>query len=321
MRYVSTLDRLSDSVSNVDDEFLLAVINGLSGDEKSLPCRYFYDARGSELFEEITELPEYYPTRTEAAILSECAPEIARSFADDDTLVEFGSGSSRKTEILLDLLPDSVGYVAIDVSDAALVQAKERLGLRYAKRTLRSIVADFSELEVLPRAIANGRAVGFFPGSTIGNFAPRQASRLLGHFKRLLGPGGRLIIGVDLKKDVATLVNAYDDADGITAAFNLNLLSRINRQLAGTFDTTAFSHCALYNEDQGRIEMHLVSERAQDVAVAGRIFHFTEGETIHTENSYKYSVSEFRALAAAAGWTAGRVWTDRNELFSVHELT
>lgn len=321
MRYVPTLDRPSANVTKVDDEFLLAVIDGLSEPEKTLPCRYFYDARGSELFEEITRLPEYYPTRTEMTILNDCAIDIAEAVGPEELLVEFGSGSSRKTEILLDLLADRVRYVPIDVSDAALAQATVRLAIRYPALDVRTIVGDFSDLPALPGDLSGRPATGFFPGSTIGNFAPRQASRLLAHFKQLLGTGGRLIIGVDLKKNIPTLINAYDDAEGVTAAFNLNLLSRINRELEGSFDETTFSHRAIYNEDEGRIEMHLVSEREQDVEVSGCVFHFSEGESIHTENSYKYTVVEFRALAAEAGWLPGRVWTDEKNLFSIHELT
>jgi dimethylhistidine N-methyltransferase len=321
MRYVPTLDRRDQSATKIHDEFSLAVINGLSGLRKTLPCRYFYDARGSALFEEITQLPEYYPTRTETVILGECAGEIADAVGEDDLLVEFGSGSSRKTEILLDLLADRIVYVPIDVSEAALAEAKARLAIRYPALEVRTILSDFGDMLALPADIAGRRATGFFPGSTIGNFAPRQAARLLAHFRKLLGSSGRLIIGVDLKKDKPTLINAYDDADGVTAAFNLNLLSRINRELGGSFDETSFVHRAIYNEDEGRIEMHLVSERAQDVEASGRTFHFSEGESIHTENSYKYTVDEFRALAADAGWLPGRVWTDASDLFSIHELT
>ncbi|MFA5958749.1 L-histidine N(alpha)-methyltransferase [Hyphomicrobium sp.] len=320
MRYVPTLERLPADVSKVDSEFSISVIEGLSRAQKELPCRYFYDARGSALFEEITRLPEYYPTRTEAQILRGCASDLVEDFRDGDLFIEFGSGSSLKTQILLDRVAARIVYVPVDVSETALADAVMRLAVRYPGLEVRPLVADFSRLTALPRDLASRRAVGFFPGSTIGNLAPREAEILLSSFRRVLGKDGRLIIGVDLKKDQQTLTRAYDDAAGVTAAFNMNLLSRINRELGGTFDERAFVHKAIYNSEQGRIEMHLVSEREQDVRVCGRIFHFRKGESIHTENSYKYKVAEFRDLATRAGWQAERVWTDANNLFSVHEL-
>lgn len=320
MRYMPTLERLPTAGAKAEAEFANSVIAGLSRAQKELPCRYFYDARGSELFEEITRLPEYYPTRTEAAILKTCAVDLAEGFADGDLLVEFGSGSSLKTEILLDRVSDRVVYVPIDVSETALTEAMVRLAVRYPALDVRPLIADFSALSSLPRDLAGRRAVGFFPGSTIGNLAPKEAISLLAGFKRVLGKGGRLIIGVDLKKDPQTLVRAYDDDEGVTAAFNLNLLTRINRELGGTFDERAFVHKAHYNSIAGRIEMHLVSACIQDVRACGRVFHFRQGESIHTENSYKYTVSEFRTLAEKAGWQAERVWTDERDLFSVHAL-
>jgi dimethylhistidine N-methyltransferase len=320
MRYVPTLERLPETITKVDNEFAVAVIEGLSRRQKELPCRYFYDARGSTLFEEITRLPEYYPTRTEAGILKECATELVEEFSDGDLFVEFGSGSSLKTEILLNRISARIVYVPIDVSEAALADAVIRLAVRYPSLDVRPLTANFSSLSVLPKDLAGRRAFGFFPGSTIGNLAPHDAVQLLSGFRRVLGKDGRLIIGVDLKKDVQTLIRAYDDEAGVTAAFNLNLLTRINRELDGTFDESAFAHKAIYNARAGRIEMHLVSERAQDVNVCGRVFHFSEGESIHTENSYKYTIAEFRDLAVRADWTAQRMWTDANNLFSVHEL-
>jgi dimethylhistidine N-methyltransferase len=320
MRYVSTLEQLPADVTKVDDEFSIAVIEGLSSAQKTLPCRYFYDARGSMLFEEITRLPEYYPTRTEADILRGCASELVKGISDGELFVEFGSGSSLKTEILLSRVTARVIYVPIDVSESALADAMIRLAVRYPSLEVRPVVANFSDLSVLPRDLVGRRAVGFFPGSTIGNLAPKDATQLLSGFRRVLGRDGRLIIGVDLKKDPRTLVKAYDDEAGVTAAFNLNLLARINRELGGTFDEGAFHHKSVYNAEAGRIEMHLVSDQAQDVRVSGRKFHFREGESIHTENSYKYTLEEFRDLATAAGWNAKRVWTDAGNLFSVHEL-
>ena len=303
-----------------ENDFAGAVLEGLSKPSKTLPCRFFYDARGSELFEEITRLPEYYPTRTETAILRAHAPAMADGIAEDGVLVEFGSGSSLKTEVLLDKLPRLAAYVAIDVSESALRDAKQRLMARFPKLDVRPLVGDFSFPVALPADLAGRPKTGFFPGSTIGNLTPAEAQRLLGVFRELLSPGGRLIVGVDLKKEVRKLELAYNDAAGVTAAFNLNLLARINREIGGTFDLDAFRHAAIYNPRDGRIEMHLVSRRDQDVSIAGRRFRFRTGESIHTENSYKYTVRQFHGVARAAGWTPTRVWTDPSNLFSVHEL-
>jgi dimethylhistidine N-methyltransferase len=312
--------RLPDVIAGSDREFAASVIEGLSMPRKSLPCRFFYDARGSELFEEITRLPEYYPTRTEIAILDAHAAEIASRVDDGAVLVEFGSGSSRKTEILLGCLPRLRAYVPIDVSESALEEAKRRLIKRFPALAVRPIAGDFSRLLGLPPDLAKARKVGFFPGSTIGNFSPFAARKLLGAMWRLLAPDGRLIVGVDLKKDARTLVRAYNDAAGVTAAFNLNLLTRINRELEGSFDLDGFRHEAIYDPREGRVEMHIVSIRNQTVRIRGLWFRFSAGETIHTENSYKYSISQFHDICCPAGWLPGRVWTDRGNLFSVHEL-
>ena len=320
MRSAQTLARRRGDLAGVEDEFSLSVIEGLSKTRKTLPCRYFYDARGSELFEEITRLPEYYPTRTETGILAEYAAEITDGIGDGGLLVEFGSGSSLKTEILLDRIAERIAYVPIDVSEAALADAKARLARRYPHLDVRTIVADFSGFVALPDDLASRRKTGFFPGSTLGNLAPKDARHLLAGFGRVLGDGGRLIIGIDLKKDPRTLVSAYNDAAGVTAAFNLNLLLRINRELGNTFDERAFRHEAIYDPREGRIEMHLVSKRDQEVELCGRRFNFRNGESIHTENSYKYTIEQFRELACAAGWQPQRVWTDAAAQFSVHEL-
>jgi dimethylhistidine N-methyltransferase len=320
MAYAQTLARQADDLTIIEGDFARSVVEGLSKAKKTLPCRFFYDARGSELFEKITRLPEYYPTRTEAGILSECAGDIVASIGNGDLLVEFGSGSSLKTEILLDRIREPIVYVAIDVAETALREAKARLAERYPSLDIRPIVADFSRPVPFPRDQAKQRKTGFFPGSTIGNLAPADAGRLLAGFGRMLGEGSHLIIGVDLKKDPRTLVRAYDDAAGVTAAFNLNLLERINRELGGTFDTRGFRHEAVYDPREGRIEMHLVSTRDQDIELLGRRFHFRRGESIHTENSYKYTVDEFHALAKASGWRLSAVWTDHLSRFSVHEL-
>jgi dimethylhistidine N-methyltransferase len=312
---------LSERFALVDDEFASAVVDGLSRPQKTLPCRFFYDARGSELFEEITRLPEYYPTRTEAAILAAHAGEMADGIPDGGVLVEFGSGSSRKTEILLQERPQLRAYIMIDVSASALEDARKRLASRFPALDVRPVVADFSYPVALPADLAECHRTGFFPGSTIGNLNPVEAQRLLRVFRAVLSPGSRLIVGVDLKKDLRTLLPAYNDASAVTAAFNLNLLARINREITpGAFDLTAFRHEAIYNPRDGRIEMHLVSLKDQDVIVLGHGFHFRQGETIHTENSYKYTVRQFQDLARASAWRPTRVWTDANALFSVHEL-
>jgi dimethylhistidine N-methyltransferase len=320
MRRTQTLAETRDDLGDIESEFAHAVVKGLSEARKSLPCRYFYDARGSELFEEITRLPEYYPTRTEAQILRANADDMIAEIGEGDLLVEFGSGSSLKTEILLDRVETSIAYVPIDVSESALIEAKARLMLRYPTLDVRPIVADFSRDVRFPKVLAGRRKSGFFPGSTIGNLPPQEAEGLLTAFGRVLGGGSRLIIGVDLKKDPRILVDAYNDAAGVTAAFNVNLLRRINRELGADFDEQGFLHEAIYDPVKGRIEMRLVSRRDQKVKICGRAFRFKTGESIHTENSYKYTIEQFRDVARASGWQPGRVWTDAKQQFSEHEL-
>jgi dimethylhistidine N-methyltransferase len=310
----------SEAQSLPGDEFEIAVLEGLSKPKKSLPCRFFYDERGSELFEEITRLPEYYPTRTEAGILTRNATDMVAFVPENTVLVEFGAGSSLKTEILLDRVAHRVTYVPIDVSPSALSAAAERLKERYPSLDVRPIVADFSRAVALP-ADLNGRPrTGFFPGSTIGNLTRPEVVELLAAFGNALGERSRLLIGVDLKKEPRRLVAAYDDAAGVTAAFNLNLLARINRELDGTFDIASFRHVAVYNPREGRIEMHLMSIRDQHATVSGQRFNFQRGESIHTENSYKYALDEFSDLALRGGWSTREVWTDDEALFSVHAL-
>jgi dimethylhistidine N-methyltransferase len=312
--------RLSDLLPAEEDEFATAVLDGLSLTRKTLPCRFFYDARGSELFEEITRLPEYYPTRTEAGILEANAAAMAQGVPAGGVLVEFGSGSSLKTEILLRQLPKLRAYVCIDVSEDALRDAKQRLASRFPKLDVQPIVGNFSYPVALPAGLSKCHKTGFFPGSTIGNLTPVEAGRLLRVFRAVLSPGGRLIVGVDLKKDARRLVQAYSDAAGVTAEFNLNLLTRINRELGGTFDLPAFRHDAIYNPREGRIEMHIESLKDQEVRIRGRRIRFKAGERIHTENSYKYSIGQFQELARSADWQPGQVWTDDDALFSMHEL-
>lgn len=315
-----TTNRHANENREYDAAFARSVHAGLSSAQKTLSCRYFYDARGSALFERITELAEYYPTRTEAAILQAHAEEICAPIGENELLVEFGSGSSVKTEILLDRLGSTVAYVPIDVSESALSEARQRLSARYPALDIRPILADFSQALTLAPDLASRRKTGFFPGSTIGNLAPDEAVGLLEKFKTTLGRNARLIVGVDLKKDPHILVRAYDDAPGVTAAFNRNLLRRMNRELGGTFDEQGFRHKAVYNAARGRVEMHLVSKRKQNAVVAGRRFQFEDGETIHTENSYKYSVDQFRSVAREAGWQPRGLWTDDAQMFSIHEL-
>ncbi len=302
-------------------DFAAAVTRGLSAPHKHIPCRFLYDARGSTLFEAITRLEEYYPTRTEIGLLKAHAQDIARVAGPGRAVVEFGSGSSRKTGILLDALEDVAAYVPIDISDDALDEAAQRLEQRYPDLVIAPLHADFVRVTALPKALRGVPKLGFFPGSTIGNFARPEAEAFLANAGRLLEHDGALVIGVDLKKDASILVPAYDDAEGVTAAFNLNLLRRINRELEGTFDVGRFRHEARYNAAAGRMEMYLVSQADQEARVLGRRYRFRAGERIHTENSHKYSLDEFRALAAGAGWETGAVWTDAARLFSVHYLT
>jgi dimethylhistidine N-methyltransferase len=296
------------------------VLAGLANAQKSLPSYLFYDARGSRLFEDITRLPEYYPTRTEAAILEAAAPAIGAEAPSGCVLVEFGSGSSRKTEILLGALPSLAAYAPLDVSQSALDDAVTRLALRFPDLRVIPTVGDFVTPLALPARLARRPRLGFFPGSTIGNFAPAHARDLLAHMALTLGASGRLIIGVDLRKDLSILLPAYNDSAGVTAAFNINVLARINRETGADFNLDQFLHSAIFNAAEGRIEMHLVSTAAQRVTLLGRSFDFLAGETIHTENSYKYSIPQFRDLARRAGWEPRRVWTDPDQMFSVHEL-
>ncbi len=303
-----------------DRQFLEDVWEGLAGVPKTLPAKYFYDAAGSELFEGITGLAEYYPTRTELRILDEYGPAISATLPSGAALVEFGAGSTVKVRRLLRHLRELAAYVPVDVSGDFLNAQAEGLRRDITGLAIHPVVADFTRPFSLPAAIGDAPRAGFFPGSTIGNFRPEEAIRLLDTFGRILGVDARLIVGVDLVKDTGVLEAAYDDAAGVTAAFNLNLLTRINRELAGSFPPGSFHHRAFFNAEASRIEMHLVSPEAQEIDIAGRRFGFAAGESIHTENSYKYSIAGFRDLAAQAGWAAGEVWTDSDGLFSVHAL-
>jgi len=294
------------------------VVAGLSLPQKTLPPKHFYDAAGSRLFERICRLPEYYLTRAELALTRAHLPAIARFAGTGGILLEYGSGESLKTRLLLRAMRPSV-YMPVDISQDALRLAGAKLAREFPELRIAPVAGDFSRPLDLPRLAGRDRLV-YFPGSTIGNLTPQEAQAFLRMTRGQVGPRGAMLVGVDLKKDANVLHAAYNDARGVTAAFNLNLLKRINRELGGDFDLRRFSHYAFYNAPLGRIEMHLVSLGAQTVNVGDHRFGFAAGESIHTENSYKYSIAEFQALAAQAGFRGARVWTDRRGLFSLHGL-
>jgi L-histidine Nalpha-methyltransferase len=300
-------------------DFAASVLDGLARRPRAIPCRFFYDAAGSELFDKITELPEYYPTRTETALLAAHGGEIAAHAGEGVALVEFGAGSAPKTGTLLDALPGPSAYVPIDICAASLASAT-RFSERHKQLEIHPVVADFTQVASLPAVLGRAPKLGFFSGSTIGNLTHGEAKDFLSRARGLLGQGSLFLIGVDLKKDLDVLLPAYDDAQGVTADFNLNLLARINRELDGDFDLSCFAHEATYNDAAGRVEIHIVSLSDQQVSVLGRKFRFKQGECIHTENSHKYSVEEFQALATSSGWTPVEAWTDANRLFSLHLL-
>lgn len=301
-----------------DESFAADATTGLTARPKTLPPKYFYDLTGSALFERITELPEYYPTRCEIAILHDHAPAMASMFPPGAALIEFGSGSSRKARILLSAAASVAAYIPVDISGDFLQQDLARLERDLPRLIVHPLVADFTKPYAIPAELATLPRVGFFPGSTIGNFEPAEAAAFLRHSGDMLGAGALLLVGVDLVKDEATLYRAYNDAEGVTAKFNLNLLARMNCELGADFDLAAFEHRAFFNAARSRIEMHLVSMKPQKVRVNGIDIDFDRDETIHTENSYKYSVESFQALARGAGWTPEKVFSDG--LFAVHAL-
>ncbi|MGJ3259164.1 MAG: ergothioneine biosynthesis protein EgtB [Rhodospirillales bacterium] len=304
--------------TETDGGFRSDVLQGLASVPKGLPPKYFYDAEGARLFTEICELDEYYPTRTEIGILTENAANIASHIGKDAMLIEYGSGSLDKVRILLDALEEPSSLCAIDISADQLQTATDDVRAAYPGLDVLAVEADFTRAVDLPMPERTPAArVVFFPGSTIGNFDPADAAAFLGGVRETLGPGGMLLIGVDLKKDIGRLIDAYDDASGVTEAFNKNLLARINSELGGDFDLSLFRHIARYNHHAGRIEIHLESCTDQVVHVDGHAFHFTAGETIHTENSYKFTTDEFAAMAANAGFEKVRIWQDAEELFAV----
>lgn len=301
------------------EDFYTAVVTGLSAQPKSLSPKFFYDANGSKWFDAITELPEYYPTRTEIKLLRDFGDEIADLLGHDNLLVELGSGSSLKIRTLLDVLQPAV-YMPIDISRDHLYQAAVSIASDYANLQVCAVCADYSDTIQLPDLVMSYPRVAFFPGSSIGNFEPAEAYLFLQRVSKMLGKGGKLLIGVDLRKDPALLHAAYNDSQGVTAAFNLNLLERINSELGANFDADAFSHYAFYHPILHRIEMHLFSVKNQSVRCNGALFNFQNGESIHSENSYKYSIEAFQQLAAQAGFDSLRVWQDEDALFSIHCL-
>jgi len=301
--------------------FLADVIAGLQRSSKALSCKYLYDARGSALFERICGLPEYYLTRVELEIMRRHAPEMAASLGPRALLVEPGSGASRKTRLLLRHLEDVAAYLPVDISPSALDGAARELRLAFPQLQILPVCADFSEPFTLPAPQrAAERTVIYFPGSTIGNLDPGDAARLLRRLGGLCGAAGAVLVGVDLHKGTPALEAAYNDGQGVTAAFNMNILARINAELGADFELARFSHRAIYNEELRRIEMHLESVAEQSVHLAGHTFHFRRGELLHTEWSYKYTLASFRDLAERAGLRVARVWTDEGQRFSVQCL-
>jgi dimethylhistidine N-methyltransferase len=316
MRALKLLDLEPDQ-----DTFHREVVEGLSRSPKSIPCKFFYDEKGSKLFEEICGLEEYYLTRTEIAILVDHAPEMGRMLGERCLLVEYGSGAGLKTRLVLDELVNPVGYVPIDISKEQLLASARALQERYSELPIHPVCADYTEEFEIPETARRPehRAV-FFPGSTLGNFEPERSREFLRDVASVCGRGGALLIGIDLKKDRRILERAYNDARGVTAAFNRNLLARINRELGADFALDRFRHEARYDESAGRIEMHLVSTAPQTVHVDGEAISFESGESIWTESSYKYGIEEFRDLARSAGFEVERIWTDEEEMFSVQLL-
>lgn len=303
-------------------EFLSAVLEGLHHRPRSIPPKYFYDATGSHLFDLICTTPEYYLTRTETAILESFGKQIAELIGETCMLIELGSGSAIKTPLLLRHLAEDSVYIPIDICESHLMQSTTRLQAIFPSLRMRPLCADYMRLPLIDlNEHAGMRRVIFCPGSTIGNYTPDEARQLLQHARKLAGDGGAMLIGVDSKKSPDILNAAYNDAGGHTAAFNRNLLTRMQHELGAQLEPDGFAHHACYNAPLGRIEMHLVSQRRQNILLAGELFQFDQGESIHTENSYKYTVLEFQQLARAAGWHPKMTWHDRDGLFCVHYLS
>ena len=304
----------------VQESFEDAVVRGLSSPQKTIPARFLYDEAGSRLFDRICELPEYYPTRTELKILTDKADEIAAAIGPDIALLEFGAGSSQKARLLLDALERPAAYEPIDVSREHLVRLAEEIAAAYPGLAVRAICADYTQPLELPDSEPRRRRAGFFPGSTIGNLTSTDARAFLSGWAGQLGQDGLMVVGVALRAPASVVLPAYDDAQGVTARFTANVLVRANRELGADFDVAAFRHTPAYDEATGRLTIHLTSLKAQTVHVAGRRFDFAEGERLHVEDSNKYAVEDFRALARSAGYMAETAWVDPRELFSVHVL-
>lgn len=317
---------MTDTLHQVDRHagrasFLSDVLDGLSRPRKEIPSKYLYDECGSELFERITELPEYYLTRSEQAIMSRHADAMAGALGPGCLLIEYGSGSSRRTRLLLNCLRQPAGYIPIDIAERQLAVAADHLRREYPDIPIMPLVADFTEKFEIPtmdRPVQ--RRVVYFPGSTIGNFHPAEAGQLLRHMGTIVGDGGAVLLGIDMHKSAAIIEPAYNDAQGVTAAFNLNLLQRINRELDADFDVASFEHRATFNRKQSRIEMELLSQREQQVRIDGSSFQFDRGESIVTEYSYKYRPEDFKELVRNAGFNVQDVWMDEGQLFSVQLL-
>lgn len=309
----------SDDEFVCDDDFAASILAGLKADKKTIESKWFYDAEGSRLFDAITQLQEYYPTRVETGILKKHSKELSSILPAGTALVELGSGSSVKTRLVLDALPAVKHYVPVDISREHLESAADNLAADYPGIDISPLVADFTSEIVLPPAFADVPKLLFFPGSTIGNFGVGPATELLRRLHKMQNVIA-FVIGFDRIKSEATLVRAYDDKNGVTAAFNLNLLTRINRELGADFDLEAFRHEARWNKVLGRIEMHLVSKRHQSVHLLGERISFENGETIHTENSHKYTPDGFKKLNANAGWKTQKIWSDDQAQFSVAVL-
>lgn len=318
--------KAADAFAGVEDRgdgsqaFLDHVLDGLSQPQKVISSKYLYDQRGSELFDAICDLPEYYPTRTELALFDSYGPEIARLTGADATVVEFGSGASIKIRRVLQALVSPKAYVPTDISREFLLEAAESVARDYPDLPVTPVVADFTQPFTLPAGLDTPPVLGLFPGSTIGNFTPDEAFDFLETARKDLGNGAGFVIGVDLIKSEEVLHRAYNDAQGVTAEFNLNLLTRMNRELGSNFNVERFSHRAIFNDEENRIEMHLISREAQTVRVRGHSFDFKPGESIRTEVSYKYGLEDFQGLAADAGWDVAASWTDERRLFSLHYL-
>lgn len=305
-----------ETLNRADPAFRADVLNGLAEPIPAIPARWLYDRRGSELFDDITRLPSYYPTRVETALLENILPEVAAMVAPGGAVVEFGAGSQTKTPLLLDAVHPKA-YVPVDISGDYLEESAAAVDEEHERVAVHPVIADFTTPMVLPEAVAGLAKLGFFPGSTIGNFVPRSATDLLRHFRATLGTGSKLLIGFDRIKPVETLIAAYDDPEGVTAAFNLNLLTRINRELDADIPVDAFVHEARWNDMLARIEMHLRAVRNVDFTVEGRRFSLREGETIHTENSHKYGPRGSRLLLLAGGWTPLKEWIAPSDEFAV----